>query len=302
MRDLFETIGRSSIHHGPFSDRLYLQGLHPQDFPGIIPRMDRMARERGYGKVLARVPEDIGECFVASGYVCEAAVPGFFDRRRGGVFVSKYFSPDRRKERDPAQLSSSMAELENVSPGTAGPGRRAADAVEPCDTEDTPEMSRVFRSVFATYPYPVDDPDYLKDAMCRHTSFFCVRDAGKIVAISSAEMDLRHGNAEMTDFAVLPRWRNRQLATRLLCGMEAHMRRRGIRVVYTIARALLPAVNVLFKKMGYSFGGILTNNTQIGGRIETMTVWYKPLGDENRLQNPSIPALPRKAKNLQDGR
>jgi putative beta-lysine N-acetyltransferase len=290
MHDVFDTIGRSAIHHGPVSDRLYLLSLHPGDFPGIVPRMERLAGGRRYGKVLARVPEEIGARLTAeAGYVREAAVPGFFGSRRGGVFVSKYLSPARRKERDPQRLKKSLAAVVTVTAGAAVPACTAANGVEACRPEDTPEMSRLFRAVFATYPYPVDDPDYLRDAMRRHTDFFCIREGGRIVAVSSAEMDLRHGNAEMTDFAVLPGRRNRRLATRLLGAMEADMRRRGIRVVYTIARALFPAVNVLFKKTGYTFGGILPNNTQIGGQIESMTVWYKPLDPiEIGIENEAI--------------
>jgi len=277
MRDVVETIGRSTVHHGHFSDRLYLMALDRCDFPGIIARMERLARKRRYGKVLARVPEDIVEAFLAEGYVCEACVPEFFGRGRRGMFVSKFFSADRRTERHPNQLRRSMALFKNVPPGPIPFAGEAEATVEACQTQDALEMSRVYRDVFESYPFPLDDPDYLKDTMEDHTAYFCIRRRGKIVAVASAEMDLRHENAEMTDFAVLPGWRNGRLASRLLVAMEAEMRRRGIRVTYTIARALLPSVNVVFKRMGYRFSGILTNNTQIGGRIETMTVWHKPL-------------------------
>jgi len=36
-------------------------------------------------------------------------------------------------------------------------------------------------------------------------------------------------------------------------------------------------MNRVFEKCGYSHAGVLINNTQIGGRIRSMNVWYKRL-------------------------
>jgi beta-lysine N6-acetyltransferase len=37
-------------------------------------------------------------------------------------------------------------------------------------------------------------------------------------------------------------------------------------------------MNVTFSRAGYTFTGTLINNTNIGGSIESMNVWYKRLG------------------------
>jgi beta-lysine N6-acetyltransferase len=68
-------------------------------------------------------------------------------------------------------------------------------------------------------------------------------------------------------------WRGEELAAK-----EAAMRPAGLRVAYTIARAMSPGINFTFAGAGYRFGGTLVNNTQIGGRIESINVWYKELG------------------------
>ncbi|MDD2310679.1 MAG: hypothetical protein PHH91_13970, partial [Desulfuromonadaceae bacterium] len=36
-------------------------------------------------------------------------------------------------------------------------------------------------------------------------------------------------------------------------------------------------MNITFARDGYSFGGTLTNNTNISGSLESMNVWYKTL-------------------------
>jgi hypothetical protein len=36
-------------------------------------------------------------------------------------------------------------------------------------------------------------------------------------------------------------------------------------------------MNITFSKLGYKYGGLLKNNTNISGAIESMNVWYKEI-------------------------
>jgi putative beta-lysine N-acetyltransferase len=81
----------------------------------------------------------------------------------------------------------------------------------------------------------------------------------------------------MTDFATMPPERGKGLAAMLLWHMEDAMSCEGFFTAYTIARAASFGMNMAFAKCGYTFGGRLTNNTNIGGRLETMNVWFKSL-------------------------
>ena len=146
-----------------------------------------------------------------------------------------------------------------------------------CLPADAEEMSEVYRAVFATYPFPIHDPAYLRETMTTHVAYFGIRRRGKIVALASSEMDTDAGNVEMTDFATLPEYRGHGLAKRILAVMEEKMRSRGLFMAYTIARSLSAGMNITFSRRDYRFGGTLINNTQISGRIESMNVWYKEL-------------------------
>jgi len=95
------------------------------------------------------------------------------------------------------------------------------------------------------------------------------------LTVSSAEMDACSASAEMTDFATPPAFRGNGFALHLLREMEETVRGRGIRSLFTIARAYSFGMNITFARNGYSFGGTLTNNTNISGRLESMNVWYK---------------------------
>ena len=98
-----------------------------------------------------------------------------------------------------------------------------------------------------------------------------------MAAVAAAEVDSGNKNAEMTDFATLPKWRSMGFAKTLLKHMEKQARKREVQTAFTIARAESDGINFVFKNSGYRYAGMLKNNTQISGSIQSMTVWYKHL-------------------------
>jgi putative beta-lysine N-acetyltransferase len=149
--------------------------------------------------------------------------------------------------------------------------------VEKTTPTDAEEMTAVYKEVFESYPFPIHNAEYIRKTMANDVVYFCIREDGKIVSLSSAEMDTSSQTVEMTDFATLSKYRGAGYAVQLLDRMEDEMVNRDIRTAYTIARALSPGMNVTFAKMGYAFAGTLINNTNISGSIESMNVWYKHL-------------------------
>ncbi len=277
MTDTVEILFRSTIQHGPLNRRIYLMKLHPGDVDRIVPALWKLARENRYEKILAKVPESLAERFARAGYRIEARIPGFYTNGDAGLFMSLFFDPQRLKERRPSTVAESRQAVAAAPEKKAGPAPGAR--VETCGPDDVREMSRLYREVFVTYPFPIHDPAFLSRSMAGDTLFFCVRENDRIVALGSCEIDPENRAVEMTDFAVAPESRGKGLAGRLLAQMEAAMVRRRMRTAYTIARSVSAAMNVTFKKGGYRFAGALRNNTHIGGRIESMWVWYKPLSD-----------------------
>ena len=81
----------------------------------------------------------------------------------------------------------------------------------------------------------------------------------------------------MTDFAVLPTHRGKNLATHLLSFMEDALTKDGFKTFYSIARLHSIPMNKTFYNQGYQYAGTLNRNTQISGRIESMNVWYKKI-------------------------
>ena len=144
--------------------------------------------------------------------------------------------------------------------------------------QDADDVSRLYCSLFESYPFPIHDAAYIKKTMQSHIVYYVIRDQNRIVAASSAERDFDSSIVELTDFATLPEYRGRQCALNLLMLMEKDMVQEKMRCMFTIARALSPGMNIVFAKNNYIYGGALINNTCLSGNIESMNVWYKSAG------------------------
>jgi beta-lysine N6-acetyltransferase len=282
--DIIEKIGGSIIQHGSFNRRIYLMKLDPSDLPEIVETLLRMARDKGYSKIFAKIPADAAGAFRERGFVEEAAIPGFFNGQGEAVFLSHFLTEERMTPLQLERIEEIIAlAKEKFLPAEAGSYATKSAALDSrfvlrqAGPEDVEAMAAVYQRVFPTYPFPIHEPDYLLETMRGHIEYFGVETDGRLIALSSAEKDATAQNVEMTDFATLPECRGHGLAYHLLAAMETAVMQRGFKTAYTIARALSPGMNITFAKLGYTFGGTLVNNTNISGSIETMNVWFRLL-------------------------
>ncbi len=277
MTDKIEKLLNSTIQHGPLNDRIYLLHLDERDAPDIIPALENLAKANHYTKILTKMPVNLGSFFIQRGYIQEARIPDFFNDGQALVFLSKFMTAERFQEQNPEQIRQVNALAQDNLKASHAAGRNRGHDVQACTPEDAVALSRLFAQVFQTYPFPVFEPAYLIQMMAEHTLYLCIRHQGRMIAAAAAESDAHHPGVEMTDFAVLPAWRGQGCASALLAKMETAMKRRGKRVSFTIARTRSLGINRLFKGHGHRFAGVLTNNTNIAGGIESMTVWFRKL-------------------------
>lgn len=270
----------STIQYGPYNDRIYLMKLGDESPDSLPTDLIDMAIDHEYSKIFVKVPLDSSRQFVKEGYVEEASIPGFYNGDETGTFLGYYLSENRAEESD-AEVLDAILDLAFDSaenPITSLDTDRFA--LRPCCEGDVEEMAAVYRSVFQTYPFPIQDPAYLLDTMQSHVDYFGIEREGELIALSSAEMDPAAYNAEMTDFATIQEWRGHSLGICLLRRMEKEIKRKGIKTAYTIARAKSAAMNITFSKLGYNYGGRLINNTNVSGDVESMNIWYKMISEQ----------------------
>jgi beta-lysine N6-acetyltransferase len=279
MPDVIEHIHGSVVQHGNFNNRVYLMQLNPDALHHIVPALDTLAEEKGYAKIIAKIPADAWRPFQAAGYRQEALIPAFFGGRSDALFVAKYISPERAcvGQSEPTNSSLKVIQSETIVHG------KTADFVgdlTTCIPADADEMSALYGRMFKSYPFPIQDAAYLKRSMATGVAYFGIRARGCLVSLAAAEIDRHHQTVEMTDFATLPEWRKKGMAGYLLTHMEEQSSQMRIKTTYSIARAGSAGMNRVFQKSGYRYAGFLKNNTQISGRIESMIVWYKRLNGQ----------------------
>ncbi|WP_070001143.1 putative beta-lysine N-acetyltransferase [Cellulosilyticum sp. I15G10I2] len=274
MYDKVEEIGYSTIHHGPYNNRIYLMAYNDKDEDHITNWLDLLANNRGYSKIIAKLPHKIVPKFIQSGFTKEGEIQGYYKGCSTCFLLSKYLDANRLEVKDKL-LIDNVIEVAKSKKYKDLPPLKPEFSIRQMTQADAENMAKVYQEVFETYPFPICDAEYIKQTMITHVKYFGVTYQGELIGLSSCEMNKEEQNVEMTDFAILPKARNYKLAKQLLHEMEKAMQEAQMKTFYTIARATSYAMNATFSSMGYSFGGTLYNNTQIAGQIESMNLWYK---------------------------
>lgn len=273
VTDTIERIGNSVIQHGRNNQRIYLMKSSTEDLPGLIYQLDKLAEKNNYSKIFAKIPASQRSIFGQNGYQVEASVPNLFNGIEEGLFLGKYPIGVRGIEKK-GDLVKDILDKAKAKQGLVSGICLAECTCRPLFSEDMDQAASLYRFTFASYPFPIHNPEYLRSTM-DHIAYYGVWSEGQLVAVSSAEIDFENSNAEMTDFATHPDSQGKGLASFLLARMETDMKDRQIATLYTIARAYSYGMNITFAKNGYFFSGTLTNNTQISGNLESMNVWHK---------------------------
>ncbi|SIQ51897.1 beta-lysine acetyltransferase [Alkalispirochaeta americana] len=290
-QDRQERVGRSLLHHGRGSDRIYLMEYHRADRDRLWQRIQELQEQQNYGKHFFLLPQGEAPFFLARGYRLEAMIPGYFQGEEAAIILVRYFSPSReilsREDRELLEACAAWSIGEQPgAPQGSEPSRRGAPGtawqVRRALPGDIPALAGLYERTFASYPFPIGSPEYLAKTMGSDVDYYLIPApegfAHPIAAAASAEKHPVPKSVEMTDFAVDPAFRGAGLAGILLSAMEEALLRQEYRCFYTIARLSQPAMNRTFFRARYRYGGTLIRNTQIGGDLESMNVWYKPAG------------------------
>lgn len=268
---------RAAVMLSPLNRRIQVLDYAAEDHAALAAALRERAAEHGFGKVFIKAREADRDPLVAAGLVDEATIRGYFAGADAHV-LSLFLDPARRERPHAAEERDILATIESKPP-RAEP-RPLPDGYElrVARPEDAEDLAALYRTVFASYPFPIHDPAYLVETMHSHVVYRIVRDADRqLVAAASGERNLDYDSVEMTDFATLPSQRGLSLALRLLAALEVDMRERNVPNHYTIARARSTGMNRVFYNLGYELTGTLVNNCHISGQFEDMHVWCKQI-------------------------
>lgn len=244
----------------------------------IIREILEYARKESLGKALVNCKKKDADVFKKAGFIAEGTIDGFFkgeDAQCLSFFINKKRALSKRKEEADKILDMSIGKSKITQPNNLKDGYQLRD----CTQEDIPQMIKIFKAVFNTYPTPVFDGNYLKKMMEEKMLFKAILKNDKIISIASADMDKENLNAEITDCATYPEYRGQGLLTNLLYGLENDLKEKGYYTLYSLSRAINIGINMSLKKHGYSYKGRFVNNCDICGGFEDMNIWVKKIKD-----------------------
>lgn len=277
MSDIIEKHHGSLIQHGKGSNRVYLMKLNTLELDDTLKIINKLAEEKAYTKILAKIPASVKDVFKEDGFIQEAYIPKFYKGESDCSFMCKYFCDDRKTLRNHLEVN----EIISIGQQKKYVEKLEISAEYKCEIlsiQDIPEITKLYRVVFDNYPFPIFDEDYILKTMQDNVCYFAIKNSqDELVAISSAEMDKDNLNSEMTDYATLPKYRGQGFALYLLKQMEKYLIQNNFKTAYTIARAVSAGMNITFAKNAYVFSGTLINNSNISSGIESMNIWYKNL-------------------------
>jgi putative beta-lysine N-acetyltransferase len=265
--------------------RVEVQAYRAEEPTAMAAALEDLALDAGVDKVFVKARASHREALESAGMCAEAVIEGYFDGRPA-VVLSSFLSDERRRRHAARRQQEILAEIHD---------RPADPSLQPMPDgyrlvrarpEDAADLGELYGHVFRSYPFPIDDPDYVVSTMQTNVIYRLVRDpGGAVVAAASAETDAAHRNAEMTDFATLPEQRGAGLAQHLLAALEVDMDDLEIPNLYTIARARSAGMNRVFRNRGYRRTGTLVNNCHIAGQFEDMHVWCKQLPSDTETSS-----------------
>lgn len=275
-QDKTEFIQNSLIQHGKNNDRVYIMKINTEDIVLLVNDINILANKNKYSKIFAKVHSEKTNHFFQDGYKTEAIIKGYFNGNSDAFLMTKYLSKKRAVLKNKIEIDS-IIETAKRKAGDYTKEKNISYEIIQCSKHHSFQMSELYKSIFKTYPFAINDPKYIEKTMNENVIYFAAVKNGEIIALSSCETDIQAQSAEMTDFATSPKYSGNGIALDLLKEMEKYMLANNFITAYTIARAVSAPMNITFARNGYKYSGTLINNTNISGSIESMNVWVKSL-------------------------
>ncbi|MDR6550010.1 putative beta-lysine N-acetyltransferase [Paenibacillus qinlingensis] len=254
--------------------------LRVDDYKGNIDaitlRILELAKSHALTKIFIKSHENDWQSFLSKGWMLEGIYKGYFN---GNDAYCMAFYDDLERRTSDYWLDEDHI-LQQVYTLPLKPDRPLVPApltLRMAEVQDAEPLAQLYSHIFQTYPTPMNEPSYVAKTMEEGTIYYLVQDQNQLISAASAEINVAYANAEMTDCATLPAYRNQGLMRLLMHALEEELIRRHITCAYSLSRALSFGMNAVFYQMGYRYYGRLTKNCDIYDKYEDMNLWVKPL-------------------------
>ena len=265
---------RLKIYLDLFNERIRVINYDAKDTQALVQCIDYLASNNNFGKVFLKAKPDEWERLLPHGFVLEGIFKYYFNGEHA-YCLSKFYTQERRVSLMFDTETEIMETVAGIEPVSELPSLSPEFELREAVPADIPEICALYNKVFKTYPVPLNQPQYVELLMDKDYLFMVITHDGKIISCASADINYEFSNAEITDCASMPEYRGRGLMLAVIAALELEVKSKGIECLYSIARALSPGMNTVFKKLGYTYTGRLVNNCNIFGKFEDMNLWVK---------------------------
>lgn len=141
--------------------------------------------------------------------------------------------------------------------------------------QDAEQMSILYKTVFKSYPTPMNEPEFIKQLIDEDVYFLVVEHNNYIVSACSAELLQNFRAAELSDCATFREHRSKQLLSYQVAHLIPRLKKIGVRTLFSYSRSKSAGMNLVNAKHGFHYGGRMVQNSNISGSMENMNIWYK---------------------------
>lgn len=269
IREVKNDTAQLSVYADEFNKRIRID-----DYNGELPDVLTLIKQEIQDwteKLIVKSRSNDLPFFISQGFTNEGFIRKYFSGA-DMYFVTMYFSAGREQSKKWHEEQSIITQILKVD--NDGATQNLKD-IKIASHDEVDELANLYGEVFQVYPAPLNKPEYVKKTMDEGTLYVYIREEDKIVSAASAELNRKHGNAELTDCASLERVQGKGHMKKLLFKLEQELKTQGILCLYSLARAESYGMNKAFFQLGYTYGGRLINNCFIYSGLEDMNVWYK---------------------------
>jgi putative beta-lysine N-acetyltransferase len=267
--------GESNVIIDCFNQRIKIISLTGK-LQELLDKLDFDIEKYTLEKLFCVTNKEKLQTFKDHNFIIEAKINGLL-RGKDGYFLSRFLTGERKMNMHIPEEEEALITAREYLQERFSYDIEDKYIIRTGDKKDADDLSRLYDSVFETYPTPMNKADYIKYAMDSNTLFKVAIHKGCIISAASADMDKKNLNAEITDCATDHNHRQEGLMGRLIYELEKEMKKINYKVLYSIARSISPGINIVFAKHGYEYGGRLVNHCHICGQFENMNIWLKNL-------------------------
>ncbi|CAM4276122.1 putative beta-lysine N-acetyltransferase [Zobellia roscoffensis] len=283
MFDTLEKIDGATLHHGRAHNRVYLMETEQYDWNSLIDNMKTIAHKMDYDKILSRVPEEAKEVFKSKGHVVEAKIPKLYNGEKAGYFLADYLNTERAKSN--IKVKKTITSVKTIALAANSTSEDAHFAlpeyleVRKLEESDLPAIIQLHKKAFLSYPFPIHEPEYLKQLLKNNHEFYGLFEKGELLVSAILKVQESESSIEIVDFATHPNYNGQNLNYYLVQEIKKRVVNSKYKTIYALVRATSYGLNITFSKHGFLLGGTLMNNTVIRGNLESMNVWYCNLNE-----------------------